>query len=252
MPNKRQQIIASELEKKLRLEKAFRREVRSLFNRIVKDFTVTVMNTGIFPPGANKFIPDWQSALKRHYERVQKAFNGEVLEQQKKCNATWYERKQAEGEDTEAEKAALLALALQKWRDEHSVESAELIAQTTQKNFNEAINEARETILEQDLPTDRRTLALTAAAILKRKFNGRVGGILMFETQQSAESAKLAEAEIESDIRPSILTGLAAAIGIVKKKHGGLSEINESGRIIGRLMGRPLILRNHFRSGVSC
>jgi hypothetical protein len=250
MPGRRQ-IVSRELAKKLRLEKAFRREVRSLFRRIIKDFAVSVAGTG-FAPSADKYKDDWKSALKKHYERVQAAFTGEVLKQQNKCNSAWWERKQNEDEENDTEKAALLALALQAWRDHHSAQSANLITRTTQKNFNDALRKARELITEQELPTDRRTLALTAAAILRDKFSGRVDGILMFETQQSAESTKLSEAEILSDIQPSVLSGLTAAIGVVKKKHGGLLGTSEFGRFIKRLMGRRSTSMNRFMLGANC
>jgi hypothetical protein len=248
MPGRRQ-IVARELALKLQLEKAFGREVRSLFRRIVKDFKTTVSGIGR-APDAKKFLPDWQATLKKHYERVQKGFDGEVLNQQKKCNASWYEKKQEEVDDS-AENAALLSLALQKWKEDHSVQSADFITQTTQDNFNDALDEAMEVIREQDLPTDNRTLALTAAAILAAKFSGRVGNILMFETQQAAESAKLAEAEILTGLEPSILSGFGAGIVVttVKKKRGGQLEINEFDRIIRLLMGRSSILTNLLWSG---
>jgi hypothetical protein len=198
----RQQIVARELAEKLRLEKAFRREINSIFRRMVKDFAVTLAGTGTIP-SASKFLADWESTLNKHYERVQRSFSGEVLEQQEKCNQDWYERKQAEDdEETEAGRAAIFALALQQWRDEHAGRGAQLITQTNQRDFDDALRQAREIVRDQDLPTDNRTLAATAVAVLTRKFQGRTPGILMLETQQSAESTKLIEANVLDDLPP--------------------------------------------------
>lgn len=197
----RRQIVARELALKLRLEKAFRREINSIFSRMVKDYGVTVAGTGN-TPDANKFLDDWKVTLGRHYERVQKAFSGEVLDQQKKCNPVWHERKQQDDEDIEAERAAILALALQQWREDHAGRGAQFITQTNQNEFNEALQQAREIVREQELPLDDRTLAATAVAILIRKFRGRTPGILMFETQQAAESTKLIEANVLEDLQP--------------------------------------------------
>lgn len=201
MPGRRQ-IVARELAQKLRLEKAFRREVNSLFSRMVKDYRVTLAATGNISD-AGKFLADWQVILRKHYERVQKAFSGEVLDQQKKCNPIWYELKQAEeDEETEAGRAIIFALALQQWREDHAGRGAQFIAQTNQDDFDNALIQARQIVRDQDLPTDNRTLAATAVALLTRKFRGRTPGILMFETQQSAESTKLIEANILEDLPP--------------------------------------------------
>ncbi len=201
MPN-RPKIVARELAQKLRLEKQFRREVASLFSRMVKDFRVTIAGTGNIPD-ANKFIGDWEATLKKHYERVQKAFAGEVLNQQKKCNVAWNERKQDEDdEESDASRAILFALALQQWKEENAGSSSRFITQTNQKEFREALNQAREIVVEQNLPRDSRTLAATAAAILSRKFQGRSPGIVMLNTQQPAESTKLIEANVLSDLPP--------------------------------------------------
>lgn len=197
----RRQIVARELAEKLRLEKAFRREVKSLFSRMVNNYAVTLAATGN-TPSAGKFLADWQATLRKHYERVQKAFSGEVLNQQKKCNSSWYEKKQEEDEETEAGRSALFALALQQWKDDHVGRSAQFITQTNEKDFEEAFIQAREIVREQELPADNRTLAATAVAILTRKFRGRAPGILMFETQQAAESTKLIEANVLSDLPP--------------------------------------------------
>lgn len=202
MPSARQEQAAADLRKKLKLEKAFRREVRSLFARMVREFGMSVAGTG-FPPRAQKYIPEWEAILKKHYERTQRAFTGVVLDQQKKCNPAWIEKKQEDDEeDRDAERALILGLALTKWRDEHASESARQITSTNARNIQDALEMAREIIRKERLPEDTRTLALTATPILKNKYNGRVGGILMFETQQAAEATKRAEAEVLSGLEP--------------------------------------------------
>ena len=210
MPTSQQDQAARDLVQKLRLEMVFRREVRSIFSRMVKDFTVVAGRTG-FPSSAERYKPDWESALKRHYERTQRAFRGMVIEQQKN-NPSWHEKKQDEDENEKRDKEALLLLALLTWKEEHAETSAAAIVSTSQQNYRDALRQAREISAEEGKPQDNRSIALLAATILKRKFSGREPGILMFETQQASESTKLAEAVVESGIQPSILTGITAVV----------------------------------------
>lgn len=184
--------VAADLRSKLRLEATFKPEVKSLFFRIVKEFAVKIAATGI-PSEAIKHRNDWEAVLRKHYERTQRVFRGVVASQQKGYKAE---------AQSDTEKDAMIGLALLKWRDENAPISAREITETTQKNFTGALNQARELIEEQELPSDHRTLALTAVPLLKRKFKGRTETIITFETQQAAESTKAIEATVLSDITP--------------------------------------------------
>jgi len=237
MPDSRKQDaqVAKDLNKKLRLEATFRPEVRSIFARIAKDFAVSVAATG-FTPEASKFKSDWIAALRKHYTRVQNVFTGVVVEQQKSYPASrFFEVKQTE--EDEAEQAALLGLALQKWRDDNAEEAAIFITETTRQNFKDSIREARELIAEQGLLGDARTLAFTALVILKRKFRGREQAIVMFETQKPAESTKLSQAEVMAGLQPSSITGVSVATTAATKTW----------RNVGDLQVRPAHVRANFQ-----
>ena len=74
-------------------------------------------------------------------------------------------------------------------------EETRLITATNDKNMRAAINEARQSLIDQGITDiDSRTLAATATAILKRKFSGRVETIASFETQSAAEASKFIDA----------------------------------------------------------
>lgn len=215
MPN-RPQIVAEELRKKIRLEDIFRKDVNSLFNRMVREYRTSIAGLGTAPQ-SDIFTEDWLALYKKHYIRVQEAFTGDVLNQQKKCNPTWYEKKQEQEEDDTLEKEALFLLALQSWRDKTSRDASEFVTATNQKDFNKALQKAREIIREQGLPTDNRTLATTASAILDREFKGRVDGVVMFETQRAAESTKLIEASVLSETDPFPRGGFGVADTLATK-----------------------------------
>lgn len=195
-----------DLKVKLNLERMFRKEVRSLFALMLSDFKVTYSATGGIPIDG-KYNNQWESLLKKQYTRVQKQFTKKVTIEKKKIEIV--------EDDDNIE--SLLLLALLTWKDENSETGSELIGATTSKQMRQAITQARELLEEQGESTDKRSIALTATAILKRKFKGRVDNIVMTETQNSAESTKhltgesLDRAIIES---PDIDT---APVGVVTK-----------------------------------
>lgn len=184
--------VASDLRNKLKLEATFRPEVKRLFSLMLKDFTATVVSMGL-PPPASAYRREWKALISNHHKRTQRVFSGAVEEQQKALMLGW-ERKQF-GFLTEEEQEELIALGLLNWREENSALSSIEITTTNQKNFNQSIAEANQIIEDQELPRDNKTLALTAVALLRRKFRGRTEGIVSFETQSAAESTKQIEAE---------------------------------------------------------
>jgi hypothetical protein len=195
--------VTKDLNKKLRLEAIFRPEVRSLFARMLRDFIVSVSTTGSAPQAAI-YLPDWSSALKKQYERSQRAFIGTVKETQKALLTNWYIKQTEEDEETERLEAELL-LALQMWKNQHAQNSSRLIVQTNQNNMADSLREAREILQEDGEPLDNRTVAVAAIPILKRKLAGRTEKIISAETQAATESTKFFEAETLSGISPSIL-----------------------------------------------
>jgi len=194
--------VNTDLRNKLKLEKTFRPEVVSLFRRMVKDFTVRFSATGRITD-ASSFEGEWVGLLQKQYNRVQGQFAGSVS---KFANKSFFGIGVKVDEIEEgSDDSILFAFALLKWLEEHSAESAEIITNTNQRNIEDAVDEARQNLLDEGDEFSDRDIALTAAVILKRKFSGRVGTIISFETQSSAEATKLIEAELLSGLTPSII-----------------------------------------------
>ncbi|MCP4489038.1 MAG: hypothetical protein GY820_17255 [Gammaproteobacteria bacterium] len=189
---------SQDLRSKLRLEATFKPELRSLFSTIVNDFKEQFAALGA-AIDARSYESQWKSILQNHYKRVQKVFNGTV----KNCPIN-LQYKQETQEDTFSEE--LLALSLLVYRATQSTEQAEIISRTNDAQVNEAISEARAALEEEGKPTDNRSLAATAGAILARKFKGRVDTIALTETQGAAENAKFGEAMVATGRIPPGVT----------------------------------------------
>lgn len=189
--------ITKQLQMKLVLEKRFQREVRSIFSAIAMDFMTSVALNGI-PPQARRYLPAWSAALDNHYRRTQKLFTGAIGKQS---------NKQQLDDDSSEEELLLLLAALLAWRDKATTTHAMQLVSTTERNMLDALQTAQaQFALDNKIPTDRE-LAVAAAAILRRKFNGRVGPITISETQAAAESTKFIEAEVASGLKPRVLGG---------------------------------------------
>lgn len=182
-----------DLEKKLRLERIFRPEIKRLFAKMNRDFKVRVAATGQ-PPSATKYQASWETALKQQYDRVQTVFKGSVDNLTQK-RAFPIEETKLFGE--------LLLLALLEWAEDRSITQSLFITRTNESNMIDAINQARQSLIEQELPTDNQSVANAASKILKRKTNGRISGIETLETQAPAESTKLFEARTKGGLRPT-------------------------------------------------
>lgn len=180
MPTKIDLQVDSELQRKIKLEGTFKKEIRRLFNTIQLDFRTTLAGSGYSPP-AELFKYRWESILKGHYERVQKAFTKKNLIETKRT---------AIEEDEDEEKIAALLLLLANWKEETAKKSAGHITDTTDNNMRKAIIEAREILIDEGEAITNRSLAALAATLLRRKFKGRVEGIAVVETQEPAEFTK--------------------------------------------------------------
>ena len=217
-----------DLEKKLKLERTFHPEIKNLFNRMNNDFQITVAATGI-PPNAKIYSPAWESALLNHYARVQRAFTGSVTEFDDTEDTETVDTETVDAEDTDAEDTdtedtppvtdrnerpilptieqklfeELLALALLHYRKARAAIQSQYIERTNKNNMADSITQAKSSLAQQDLPINNVTVSKAAAAILKRKTNGRVSAIETLETQAPAESTKLMEARTVDDRRPT-------------------------------------------------
>lgn len=194
---------------KRRLENTFLRVISPLFSSMASDYRISLASTGTLPnqPTMEYYRSSWQAALKKHYERVQRAFSGMVQTEQDVI-------KQAGNEDVSEDD---LREALLIWAVMSSERSAKNIMDTNEKNMREALTEANEELRREGQPTDNRSVAALAVMILRRKLKARAGIIAMFETQQAAENAKFSEAEVLGGAKPSQIAGAPAVALLVEK-----------------------------------
>lgn len=179
-----------DLVQKLKLERTFKPELRSLFSRMTKDFRVNVAVNGVAPK-ASEYSNAWQDLLRKHYNRVQQAFLGNVERQLKQLTP---------------DQTDLLQLALLEYRNNRAVAQESFITTTNDNYMFLALQEARQALEEQEEEITNRTLAAVASVILARKQKGRIEGIATLETQAPAESTKLFEARAISGMSPSPTT----------------------------------------------
>lgn len=182
---------------KMKLERTFRPEVRSIFNRMLKSFAAIVARTGL-APSATTFRPEWEGAIRKQFDRTQKTFTGTVIELNGKSLDKIAIKQEEEDE-------SVFPFALLAWADKNAPKDADQITRTNQKNYDDSLSQARTILQQEEEAFGNRDLALAASAILKRKLNGRTEAITSFETQSSAEATKLIEAEVVSGIGPSVL-----------------------------------------------
>ena len=191
--------VAQQTNMKIRLEDSLKPDIKRVFNRMIKDFRISVGATGS-AQNVNMYLPMWTTLLNRHYIRVQTAVL-KVIDKEK----------QLDDEDND-----LLLLALLTWREQNAGKQSQFIINTSQQDMLDALQMAREEFLLQSVFPSDRELAMAAAVILKRKFNGRGSGIAMSETQSSFEDTKFEEAQVESGLLPIILGG-AVTVTTTKK-----------------------------------
>ncbi len=191
-----------DLVEKLKLERTFRPEVKSLFARMRDDFRISVAATGTAPQ-ASKYSASWQAALIKHYKRVQKKFTGTVKDFNEKSFVGYQVKQDELTQEEEDALNELFLLALLGYRDNRSEEQETFISKTNEKNMQESLMAARQALEEEGEVVTNRTLAAAASVILARKLNGRVDGIVTLETQAPAESTKLFEARTMVGLPPT-------------------------------------------------
>lgn len=188
------QILRRELAEKLRLEESLKPGIRRIFRRVLDEFKSSVARTGRPQPVA-RYAVSFEVLLEDHYRKVAKAFKGAVLAQN--SASSYAELKQAKEDDNTEELIAAIFLL---WADGHAPMQAEIITNTNELDMQDVVTQARDALVLQGMPTDNRSLAAAAGAILKRLLGGRVGLIAVTETQTSAEMAKQIEASTAAGV----------------------------------------------------
>ena len=182
--------LKKDLSEKIRLEKIFIKEIKSLFARLNKDSMLNILLYDATLP-AEKYQSEWEALLRKHYTRVQSAFSGNV------------EELLAEGDKglSNVEEVAIIA-ALLWWRDNRAELQAKIITDTTNRQLTKSIIAARELLAEQKIEITKASTARTTAAIFKKGYSSRVANISATETQSAAESTKMMEAANLSGVEP--------------------------------------------------
>lgn len=183
MPTRRE-VLEHDVTLKLQLEARLKPRIVQLFNRIGRDYRASVARSGS-PQQVGQYRDDLVSILEAHYREVATAFTGSIKWQTG-------ERKQAEGEDEVNEELALLLFL--DWVSRHAGEQADIILATTGDDQTQALQMARQELVEGGVPAPSfLELAAAAAAVLARALTGRTETIVTTETQTSAETFKGAE-----------------------------------------------------------
>ena len=188
LTHKARNIAVDELTKKLNLEAVLLRELRPLFNRINQDFRTLYATTGRVVNFSN-YNADVTAMLRRHYTRTQKEFKNSVVQQNSFIRVN---SKQNDFID-----AGLLA-----WINDRLQQSPQAIIATTDKDADQSIVQAQESLIADGEDLTPRNIAITAAVFNRRKLLGRLTTISITETQGAAESTKLIEAEVLSGRTP--------------------------------------------------
>lgn len=179
-----------ELQKKIRLEKIFERDIRPLFTRMIRDYKASIRAFGR-PQDASLYEKQWSSILVTQYDRVQRAFRGTVIDDSIGKHMVHYLTKQSP-----ERMESLVDIALLNWRNTQSDLVAGIITDTNQEQFDVGLQRAREALIEEEEEVNPTSLSLAAAAIVGRQFRVRTSTISLTETQNAAETTKSIEASV--------------------------------------------------------
>lgn len=170
--------IRRQVKLKMKLERTFKREISKVFNFMLMDFKLSVFKNTLF--NVYDYQGLWRDLLKKHYSRVQRNF---VNLDGKKIIDSIDEQN--------------IKLALDTWADEMSDKVSSEITRTSLDDVRIAMIQAQENSEER---LTQMELALAAAILLKRRFNGRKNTIATTETNGTAENAKLTEKKVKGTI----------------------------------------------------
>lgn len=195
--------IQDEVNKKLRLEASFDRDIRPFFRKIRDEFKVVFASTGN-QPNLNSFQNELSNILLIHYTRCQRQFRGLV----KTENSNKF-LKPYKATKNEARKEELFEKALLVWKSKRAPRMAENIIETTQSDIDKFIERARQRLIAQEeaVTPSNIEVANVAAVELTRSLANRIGNISITETQAATESTKQLEGEALAGFLPFALIG---------------------------------------------
>lgn len=187
---KRQTIAKRELSQKLKLEQVLIKELRPIFMKMNKAFQLNYARNGRVIDFV-EYEADIKALLRKHYERVQKVFTGNVIEMNS-----------MDINNIEKKDIGLIDLGLLAWITNELLFKPKKIIETTQDDARNAVEKAQVEALESGEGLTAPIVASIAWAFNKRKLLGRLKTISITETQSASESAKLIEAQSLAGIKP--------------------------------------------------
>ncbi len=183
--------------RKLRLEAQLRPKLHRLHRKMVRAYTRELAQTGQIINFLIEFGDDLQDLLLAHYNKVGKVFTDSIDEQFKQ-----------------------VSIVISKHYEVKAVEQVRAITATTQRHAEEALTVARiaaqEAGIAGEVVLTELEIATNAGGIFSRQLNGRETGLVMFETNWPAESAKLTQVELLAGEMPSITGGSNRLSNMIK------------------------------------
>lgn len=193
-----------DLIRKLDLEKKLARAIAKINNKLVAGTIRTFADSGI-SFDASALEPDVAAALNEHYTKTADVFATQLI---------------ADLPDdilATVDEETLIEEALAIYFVARAAEQAAIITATNQKNIDESIVTARETLDADDKPLTHREQARTAGVLTSRKLRGRLQSISTTETQNAAETSKGTAAEVLIGRTPSIVSGSPSDANVSKE-----------------------------------
>ena len=228
-----------QLAKKIRLEENVKPKLTSFFKDISKQIGPVMRATGR-PPQLAIFRDELIELLSKHYDRVSKAFQGDVAPNLTKDLALHLELKQEEAErviddaQEEVDEALLALIALRAPRQ------ADFILETTEKELNDATQRAVVEAAKNEETLTNAELSRKVTQDFNARTPGRVETISITETQTMAEDTKLTEAQTIAN-SGVFIAGVSAVLVMRKIWNTILDERTRSSHVLADNQERNMV-----------
>jgi len=176
---------------KYKLERKLSKKLNTLNRQIVREFRKNYAESGVIL-NAQNYRDDLDVMLQKHYQEVGDQFS-DILSKELPDDVSITE-----------EEENIIAEALGIYYLTRADDQSKLISETNQQEITQSVEEGITAANEADEPFTRVAAAIFASTLLLRKFNARRETVVITETQNVAEAAKITEAEVLGGLTPSI------------------------------------------------
>jgi hypothetical protein len=173
--------ILDEVRRKIALEETIKPKVRWAFGKLIGSFQRFWPVHQILPPKFDH-VTRFTGVLRTHYGRVGRAFRDVVAE--------------GVSRRLSQEQIAVRDNSYRLWVEHRSPLQAAAVVNTSLRQMAASIPAAMRTLHAQGMTVTPQSTARVAANALRIAFSRRVDGIATYETQTSAETIKLMEAQV--------------------------------------------------------